>query len=684
MKFVSIRLKNFMRYKGENTIEFSTDPDNNVTVVLGDNTVGKTTLAQAFRWCLYGELTNTQYEKSRDVTLLNQDILADMTANDRADVEVELTILNDSDSIIKSGTYRIIRKTTYRRLNPKMVAQPLTQMLRMYVPDPETGRTEPYDNVGKNAGKVDELIGELLPQSLSPYFLFDGERWNDSRQQNINIRDSIYNLVGVNALRHMKEHLNEIGSNGSAAVIQKFESRKNGSGAEYDRVKNEKDKYIGFIGNEENEIKDLKDNYEHNREQVEAIKAILDSNKKVEDDQKEYKRLEKEIENCNSRMIGYYGDIVKKFSDAHMFFASELLEEALHLLEGINLDGSDVPGIIDKTIDYILAHHKCICGNDVMEGSHEEKLLKELRDVVPPALIGGEVGRFKDTLSSWNGRSVDMFNDIKESADTYQDEEDHKEDCDVAKNELEKRIDRKMNFQGEREKLNRYTNLMNQEMHNLTLAEANINQYKINIASCDERLKSLEAQNENNRILSRCQDYAMVLYIYAQNMYAEHTRNLLTELNEIIAKNFKDMFNEQEKILRLDDDYKLRMYYKKIMAENGSTALMEATTLSEGEKIARNFAFIVSILEYANNKKKMEEDVSMLPLVLDGPFSKLSSVNTAKVASVMPQVAEQIIIFMLDKDWKASGLEAHTDPRFMYRILKKIDENSSTIQHEEV
>lgn len=35
MKFEKIVLKNFMRYKGVNTIEFSCDPNKNVTVVLG-------------------------------------------------------------------------------------------------------------------------------------------------------------------------------------------------------------------------------------------------------------------------------------------------------------------------------------------------------------------------------------------------------------------------------------------------------------------------------------------------------------------------------------------------------------------------------------------------------------------------------------------------------------------------
>ena len=61
-----------MRYKGQYKIEFSCDAEKNVTVVMGDNTFGKTTLAQAFRWGLYGEIIDTRYGKSKDIILLTQ------------------------------------------------------------------------------------------------------------------------------------------------------------------------------------------------------------------------------------------------------------------------------------------------------------------------------------------------------------------------------------------------------------------------------------------------------------------------------------------------------------------------------------------------------------------------------------------------------------------------------------
>lgn len=84
MKFESITMENFMRYKGRNHIEFSCDDVKNVTVVLGDNTVGKTTIAQAFRWGLYGALMANGTKSAGDFQLLNTDILEMMDANSRA------------------------------------------------------------------------------------------------------------------------------------------------------------------------------------------------------------------------------------------------------------------------------------------------------------------------------------------------------------------------------------------------------------------------------------------------------------------------------------------------------------------------------------------------------------------------------------------------------------------------
>ncbi len=109
MKFRKIKMYNFMRYKGENEIEFSTDSDKNVTVVLGNNTFGKTTIAQAFRWGLYGTIIDTQYAKSKDTNILNNEALAQMGPNDRKLVSVSIQIEN------QGVTYEFKRKAEFVR-----------------------------------------------------------------------------------------------------------------------------------------------------------------------------------------------------------------------------------------------------------------------------------------------------------------------------------------------------------------------------------------------------------------------------------------------------------------------------------------------------------------------------------------------------------------------------------------
>lgn len=51
MLLKSMSLTNFRQFNGTQAVNFSVDPEKNVTVIMGENGSGKTTLAQAFTWC---------------------------------------------------------------------------------------------------------------------------------------------------------------------------------------------------------------------------------------------------------------------------------------------------------------------------------------------------------------------------------------------------------------------------------------------------------------------------------------------------------------------------------------------------------------------------------------------------------------------------------------------------------
>ncbi len=682
MKFVKLRMLNFMRYKGENSLDFSRDDRKNVTVVLGDNTVGKTTLAQAFRWVLYGELISTQYEESKRICILNHEVLGDMTVNDHCNVEVELTLENSGEKGV-AYEYKIIRKALFIRKFPQLVAVQQAETLKLYATNKETGETKPYDNDNeKDKGKVDDFISELLPRNLSNYFLFDGERWSSEKNTRMDIKDSIYNLVGISPIREMKRHLGECGTQGRLSVIKQLKSKITGSGDEYTTLTNEIERLIKNIENEEKNILDAEQNAEYYRSKADEIEEMLTSNPRVEQDQKDCEELKKKIASGESRMQEYYKDIVSSFSQSHTFFAASLLQEIVDLLEGVELEGVDIPGVIDKTIDFLLERHQCLCGHEILAGSPEEEVLLKLKEVVPPAVIGTLAGNFQNKISKWSHEAAELNEVILEKAELYQQQYNEWLDDQEELEKKEKKIDKKINFAQKRNEMNSYRKRVRDEENKARISRMNIEDYKVRIGNKEKEKETLDEKTERNLKLKRYIGYAEELYKYACKIYQDKEGKLLFELNDIIERNFRDMFNEQEKVAKLGEDYVLRLFYKRVSNTNGYSDL-EATGLSEGEKIARNFAFIVSILELANEKKAEGDDVAQsLPLVLDGPFSKLSSVNTSKVAKVLPSVSEQVIIFMLDKDWKPSGLSEYTDKKYIYRTVKDVDGNSSEIHLE--
>ena len=77
MKINSLEIVNFRSYQNKHNITFSIKPDKKITLFLGDNGGGKTTLLNAIYWCLTGELTPscdlTEGIKNTDAKISNPD-----------------------------------------------------------------------------------------------------------------------------------------------------------------------------------------------------------------------------------------------------------------------------------------------------------------------------------------------------------------------------------------------------------------------------------------------------------------------------------------------------------------------------------------------------------------------------------------------------------------------------------
>ena len=162
-----LEMFNFRQYIGLQSVEFSTDKDKNVTVLIGVNTSGKTTIVRAFEWCLYGK------NGFEDTVLLNSEVRTNMKESDVQEVWVSVTFTHDDIvyTIKRSHKYVCVERYTENgRFVVTLGKKPDENVMLEYLM--KDGQTKiPIDK-----SNIDESMNRILPKDLSDYFFFGGER----------------------------------------------------------------------------------------------------------------------------------------------------------------------------------------------------------------------------------------------------------------------------------------------------------------------------------------------------------------------------------------------------------------------------------------------------------------------------------------------------------------------------
>lgn len=330
-----------------------------------------------------------------------------------------------------------------------------------------------------------------------------------------------------------------------------------------------------------------------------------------------------------------------------------------------------------QTIDYIIKNKRCICGHEIKKDSSEYFALMEQRNYLPPADVGSIIGDFERTANRWYRKGDELLEEIDDYAKEVDENVREYHDSCNRYEKLQKQLDEHIDFAEKRKTQRFYKSEIQRFSKEKGEKEGRIEACKKRIETTEKEMQSLEARNERNRIWRQRLEIAEELYRQLYKEFSEQENKIFLELNRQIQENFSKMFNAKDKKIELTPKYEIQMLYR---TQQG---YREEKNLSEGEKIARNFAFIVTIMDFSRRKKQEKTghetaDSDTLPIVLDGPFSKLGDENIELIAKVLPQVSEQVIIFMLKKDWEYTKLDPYVGSR--YYIDKKPEESFATIK----
>lgn len=121
------------------------------------------------------------------------------------------------------------------------------------------------------------------------------------------------------------------------------------------------------------------------------------------------------------------------------------------------------------------------------------------------------------------------------------------------------------------------------------------------------------------------------------------------------------MYHGEDRKIFIDSNYDYQL-----ITEYLSDQLKDRADESRGLETIMSFAFIGGIIQLAREKiintgksdssvKKddlnLELDTEPYPLVMDAPFSNVDEIHVENVSRILPEIAEQVIMFIMNKDW---------------------------------
>lgn len=622
-------LNNFRQFTGEHIINFSTDPEKKVTIIMAESGVGKTTLIQSFQWILYGDC---KYK-----TILNTVAKNEMAPHSNEYIKCYIKLLHRDDE------YTIGRTQRYCKVNKAINAEKSQLTIDIKKPDGTTDQ--------KRGNEANKIIKELMNKDLFPYFFLEGESLTRVGEQmskgktssNNEFIRAIKGLLGFNYLYEAKKHLNTLSKDYQSEISR------NTTDSTLKTLLDKISEYEKKITNSEERMVRIKKEIAYNEIERDKLSALISEYSSLETKQKRTKEIEKLLPKQLDKINEQKRYIFKKFSGWAFYSVLEaLLPVAEDTLKNSDALDKGIPGINVEAIDFILNNHKCICGKELVENSDEWETLEDWKKYLPPNNIGFEIEKFTSEIKNISRKNEDFETDFKK-----------------ARSDLNDYIKGHDDLVTELETLNNDIGSFDKDVYALKEKESEYNRkiidYNLEYRDHERKIKDAKDQIEllkveQNRLiilnekvikLTKFKNECDYLHNKIDKYCDKKEAQMRIELQKAINDIFKDFYEEKIEF-SLDENYCIQI--KTYDAE------LSEDFMSGGQDVAVALAFIGAIIKL--NREPDAEDDKLLgadskeeyPLVLDAPTSNFGMKQMESFSQIMPKITDQIIVFINDKD----------------------------------
>lgn len=612
MKLEYLKLNNFRQYYGEQTVHFAYDSPRHVTVIRGINGAGKTSLFTALNWCLYGEDKGElgEFVSKRAVTEDSGLVKTSIELGFRHE-GIRYRAKREREGFLFEQTVRPVSEETFS----------LSQI--------------GTDGQFKAITNPNWKIGSILPSDVRAYFFFDGEKIDNFARpgHEDQVKNAVRKVLKIEAIDRAKSHLQKVASDYRSELKKHTkEGKLQESIARREKKQAEHHKLSRALKEQQQEIeaaKRHKEDMDIQLNKIESARQLSEERKRIEEDVIGLQRQEKQ----------HWLEIRDIANRGFVWLAKPTIDSAKEILEEKRQRGEIPPGIRETFLSDLLADMQCICGRSIQDGSEEhQNILKRLNESISSTL---EIAVL-DTASDLNHLSRQVNNirtDLKSLMDRRRQLNSEIESRNGRLEEIREQLKR-----SDEEEVSKLEKNREQQKDKIAELEAKINHTKgrieekdKEISESDKEIKKAQASEQQAKYLQKCVTLATDSARTAGEIYERFADDMRKTIEAEAQSIFQQLIWKESHFqgIHLSADYRLD-----VIDRYGMTARPE---MSAGERQVLSLAFIAGMA-------KVAREGETVPLVMDTPFGRLSSAHREKITEHLPEIADQVILFVTDEE----------------------------------
>ena len=638
-------MTDFRQFEARNQIDFSNIDDKHVSVVIASNGVGKTTILTALVWCLYGGKKLPYGDLTEQ--FLNNNTFDNLEEGEQATAEVVLMFED------RRSKYIVTRSIVVTKEDSKQVNGPIS--LNVVI-----------DNVTQHYAQ--EKIDTILGPSMKEYFFFDGEgigKLADSSRPDL-VQKGIKNVMKIDTRTTAYDLIKEAKKTFDKESA-KIQTNSGITDIPEERIDQIDDQLVVKKSNLSKAIED-RDIYEKKLSAIDKeLMQIKETKPKIE----ERKRFEEELKSVESELINAHNkqkDLVTK--SAYLALSHEAFLNVSNIIENKQKRG-ELPliGIGKHFIEELMREHRCICGEELIEGgSHYKHLENIMKRATAKSELEGNLSSLGSFVESHKNDNKDFISRLKDSRHAIKELEKKKSRLEQEITRITDEIDKWLDHDKEERLDLKRTETLNEKDEKIKL----ITQLEIEIEQLNTEMKkakkdlavsksiSEEVSLLRNRI-SFCEEAMSML----EEKNKEEIESIRIELSERLAKRFEAMLHSEKKAY-LDESFRLV-----VVGKDGNDS-----GKSRGEAKLISLIFISTLIELAKEKEmSMENDylstgAGVYPIIVDSPYGEFDAVYKKTISTALKELSPQVIILLNQEQWN-EDIESvfHDSLAHAYRLI---------------